>query len=77
MVNITPTTEEITPDLQDDGFSDLDSKKIKNSKLFPMEVKEIANIFDNYATKKTVTTGFLNITLVKILILSIDIIALI
>ena len=64
MTNITPTTEETTLDLPSDGFSDLNKKQAKFKKSLP-DMKGIANVFDAYATKKTITTGFLNITLVR------------
>ncbi len=49
-------------------FDDFRKIDIKNLEFIPkIELKGITDIFNNYATKKTLSTGFFNIALVIIL----------
>jgi len=49
-------------------FDDFKKINIKNLDFIPrLELKGITDVFNNYATKKTLSTGFFNIALVSLL----------
>lgn len=61
--NESPTKIQMDSDEQ---INNDDKTKKKNLKFVPkIDMKGITDVFNNYATKKTLTAGFFNIALVK------------
>ena len=62
---LEPTTVDITTTHSETAFSDLSKIKPKNaSHVLHFDIKGITDIFNSYATRKTITAGFFNIALV-------------
>jgi hypothetical protein len=51
----------------DDELYELKKIKVKNTQFIPhIELKGLTDVFNSYATKKTIATGFFNFALVSL-----------